>query len=425
MTETAPRTPQSRLRQLALALGIFALSTVLAFATRDRKNDHRLASDEPEWIAISILHWQQFVEGAPPAGAEIEPGLRSPNVWAQGVQRTTFGYMNPCLPKLVWGGLLVAAGHDRASPYVFQIFQEDAPERRRAAQAELMPAEPLARRVVLVLSALCATLLFFCARALVGGRAGAIGGAAAIACWFASPLVQATESYLRTDMFMLPLCLAGLLVALQRARATLGWGLLLGLCCGLAVSSKLNGGLLCVATALWAGVAVLREPTQWKRALVSLLVAAALTLALFYALNPRLWGEPLEGVRDILARWDKLMAYFQDELAPRTGVAVARTLPERLTLFARTFGGGSFFADYIGLGFALLGLGWASVRAWGGCRHARTLLVFVAVFVTGTILWLPLDWERFYLTATPAIMLLEAAPLAYAAERLKRKPASA
>ena len=418
--------PQGRLRQLALALGIFALSTFLAFATRDRKNDRRLASDEPEWLAISILHWQQFVEDAPPAGAELErPETRSPNVWAQGVQRTTFGYMNPCLPKLVWGGLLVAAGHDRASPYVFQIFQHDAPERRRAAQAELMPAEPLARRVVLVLSALCATLLCFCARALVGGRAGAIGGAAAIACWFASPLVQSTGSYLRTDMFMLPFCLAGLLITLRHARAALRWGLLLGLCCGLAVSSKLNGGLLCVATALWALLAILREPAQWKRALVSLFVAAALTLALFYALNPRLWGEPLEGVRDILARWDKLMAYFQDELAPHTHVAVARTLPERLTLFVRTFGGNSFLAGYVGLGFAVLGLGWTTLRAWGGCRHARTLLVFVAVFVTGTILWLPLDWERFYLTATPAIVLLEAAPLAYAAERLKLKSASA
>ncbi len=426
MTDAPARTPASRLRALLLAALVFALALGLAFGTRDRRHDGKLGSDEPEWLAISILHWQQFAKGAPPAGAELDaPETRSPNEWAQGVQRTTFGYMNPCLPKLVWGGLLVAAGHESASPLAFQVFHRATPERGRAAQAELLPAEPLARRVVLVLSALSATLLFFCARSLVAGRAGLVAGLAAFAAWFATPLVHSTESYLRTDHFMLPFCLAGLLVALQRARATLGWGVLLGLCCGLAVSSKLNGGLLCVATALWALLAVLREPTQWKRALVALLVAAALTLTLFYALNPRLWGEPVDGVRDILARWDKLLAYFQDELAPRTGVAVARALPERLTLFARTLGGGSFVASFAGVALALLGLVLLGLRAFRGCRHARALLVFALVFVTGTVAWLPLDWERFYLTATPALVLLEAAPFAYAAERwLRRSPAT-
>jgi hypothetical protein len=404
--------------EILLALALLALACGLAFATRERRHEGRLGSDEPEWIAISILHWQQLAGGAPPAGAELDaPEERSDNPWKQGVQRTTFGYMNPCLPKLVWGGALVVAGHSEASPRAFQVFHRDDPQAGKAAQSALLPAEPLARRVILALSALSAVLLFFCARELVPGRAGALAGLAALAAWFATPLVQSTSNYLRTDHFMLPFCLAGLLVALRRPRATLAWGASLGLACGLAVSSKFNGGLLCAATAAWAALAVRRDPSQWKRATLALGLAALLTVTCFYALNPRLWGEPLVGVQDMLSRWDKLLAYFQDELAPRTGVAVARTLPERVALFARTFAGGGFVLGYAGAMLATCGLALLAWRAAKGCSHAQATLAFAVIFVIGTIAWLPLDWERFYLTATPALVLLQVAPLAYAAER--------
>jgi len=404
--------------EFLLALALFALACGLAFATCERRHDGRLGSDEPEWIAISILHWQQLVAGSPPAGAELDPPAeRSANPWKQGVQRTTFGYMNPCLPKLAWGATLAAAGFRKASPRAFQVFHRDDPQAGQEAQSALLPAEPLARRVVLALAALSAVLLFFCARELVPGRAGLVAGALAFACWFATPLVQATSNYLRTDHFMLPFCLAGLLVALRRPRASLATGALLGLCCGLAVSSKFNGGLLCAATAAWMALATRRAPAEWRRAAIALALAAGLTLVCFYALNPRLWGEPLAGVQDMLARWDKLLAYFQDELAPRTGVAVARTLPERLALFARTLAGGGFVLGYVGVALASGGLALLTWRAAKGCSHAQATLAFAVIFLAGTIAWLPLDWERFYLTGTPALVLLQVAPLAYAAER--------
>jgi 4-amino-4-deoxy-L-arabinose transferase-like glycosyltransferase len=405
-------------KDLLLAAALFALAYFAAWTTRDRRLEGRLASDEPEWIAISILHWQQLVEGAPPAGADLDPASeRSDNPWKQGVQRTTFGYMNPCLPKLVWGATLTAAGHTSASPQAFQVFHRDDPRAGRDAQSALLPAEPLARRVVLALSALSAVLLFFCARELVTGAAAWIAGSTAFVAWFATPLVHATGNYLRTDHFMLPFCLAGLLVALRRPSATLTWGLLLGVCCGLAVSSKLNGGLLCAATAGWAALATRREGARIGRAVLAIALAALLTLSLFYALNPRLWGEPLIGVHDILARWDKLMAYFQDELAPRTGVEVARTLGERASLFVRTSAGHGVLFGHAGSLLALSGLATLAWRAAHGCAQARSLLVFAVVFIAGTIAWLPLDWERFYLTAVPALVLLQVAPLAYLAQR--------
>jgi hypothetical protein len=412
--------------ELLLALALFALGGLMAWAVRDRSLEGRLASDEPEWIAISILHWQQLVDGAPPAGAELDPTEeRGDNPWKQGVQRTTFGYMNPCLPKLVFGAAFTAAGHASASPRVFQVFHRDDPRAGREAQAALLPAEPLARRVVLALSALSAVLLFFCARELARGRTGWIAGAAAYAAWFATPLVQSTGNYLRTDHFMLPFCLAGLLIALRRPNATLGWGIALGVACGLAVSSKLNGGLLCAATAGWAALAARREGARTARVLGALALAALLTIAFFYALNPRLWSEPVAGVQDILARWDKLMAFFQDELAPRTGVEVARTLPERISLFVRTSAGGGVLFGHVGSLLALVGLAMLAWRSARGCSQARTLLVFAVVFIAGTVAWLPLDWERFYLTATPALVLLQVVPLAYAASQVLERRQSA
>jgi hypothetical protein len=404
---------RSALREVLLAVLLFGLALAAAHFTREKRHEGRLASDEPEWIAISILHWRQFALGEPPAGAELDPPAeRSDNPWKQGVQRTTFGYMNPCLPKLVWGAVLHAAGHREASPYSFQLFYKPAPQRQRDAWLQLVPAEQAARRTVLVLTALSGLLLFYCARRLAPGWAGWLAGGAAFALWFATPLVQSTSNYIRTDHFMLPLCLAGLLVALHTPRPGLAWGALVGLACGLSVASKLNGGLLCVAAAAWCALAVLRDRADLRRSAAALALAAVLTIAVFYALDPRLWSAPIEGVRDILARWDTLMSFFQDEHAPRTGVAVARTLPERIDLFARSLPKWNFALGWVSGVAAVLGLAALGYRAFQRDERAQTVLAFASIFVVGTIVWLPLDWERFYLTATPALVLLQVAPVA-------------
>jgi hypothetical protein len=420
-----PVRPKLRL-DLLLALALVVVAVLVSNATRVRVHEAQLGSDEPEWIAASILHWQQFVHGAPAAGAELDPPEeRSDNTWKRGFQRTTFGYMNPCLPKLVWGAVLAARGYDEASPLAFQIFgRSDAPASKAAHEA-LLPALATARNVVVALSALTAVLLFFVARELGGGVSGWVGAALAFGLWFASPLVRNTSSYVRTDYFMLPLCLAGALVALRNPRVTWRTGLALGVLCGLATASKLNGGLLCIATALWFGAAALRERSA--RPLAALALAGLLTVVIFWALNPRLWSEPVAGVGDMLARWDKLMAYFQDELAPRTHVEVARTQGERLSLFVRKTLTRDDPLRPVGAALMLAGIVLLALRM----RRPQTrdgaliALAFVAVFVVGTIAWLPLDWERFYLTALPWLVLLEVVPVIVLVERLAQRRASA
>jgi len=43
---------------------------------------------------------------------------------------------------------------------------------------------------------------------------------------------------------------------------------------------------------------------------------------------------------------------------------------------------------------------------------AQVLLVLVVVLLTGSALWLPIDWPRYFLPAAPCLALLEALALA-------------
>jgi hypothetical protein len=135
-----------RARELGLALGVFLVALAAIVQVRETRHEGGLHSDEPEWIAISILHWRQFVLREPPAGAELDPPEEAWGTpWRRGVQRTTFGYMNPCVPKLVWGAALFAAGHREASPAAFQAFSRGQPQRQREAWQALLPAESRSR----------------------------------------------------------------------------------------------------------------------------------------------------------------------------------------------------------------------------------------------------------------------------------------
>jgi hypothetical protein len=427
-----------RARELGLALGVFLVALAAIGSVRETRHEGGLYSDEPEWIAISILHWRQLVLGEPPAGAELDPPEQAWGTpWRRGVQRTTFGYMNPCLPKLVWGGVLFAAGHRDASPYAFTAFTRGEPERQRAAWSALLPAAPLARRVLLVCTALSIAALALAARRLAPG---AQGWGLALACgvlFTASPLVRDSATYLRTDWFLMVPALAALGYALARhaalggaegAAAQLRAALWLGLFSGLAVSCKLSGAMVGLCVAVWAPLAWLahtprRDLRSFARGpLAAALLAGAVCAALFYALNPRLWTEPVAGVRDILARWDELLAYFQDDWGPRTGVEVARSVPQRLALFAdRSAGRDDPWRALTGLpgGWLLAALGAVAlcVQARGLLRReaaalpAALALAFCAVTALTTALWIPLDWERFFLTAAPAQALLEACAL--------------
>ncbi len=445
-------------------LGLVCLATLCAWFALDRwrmrVQDGKLGSDEPEWIAMSMLHYQQFTRGGPPAGSELPTQPQPSDTvaleryagdarWRTGVQATTFGYMNPCLPKLAWGALFAARGLTQASPFAFERFWALQPAQRNPAWRAALAAEPLARRSVQALAALSAGLLALVARRSLPGRCGWLAAALAFVSWLASPLVLRTAGVIRTDYFMLPFVLCGLVFALgpgarfeagpRRGRFLLTCAVL-GLLGGLATASKLNGALLLLCTGAWvAGALVSSPPAQRLRharaAALGLLLCGALSLAVFYALNPRLWSTPIDGVRDILARWSALMADFQNDWGPRTGVEVAHGPWESMQLYAHktlqrddALGArlGSPWIAGCAIAIGLLALGFRAWRARGEARvRLHVLLTFIAVFAIGTAAWIPLDWERFYLTGLPAIVLAEAVGLAALAQGVIERGAEA
>lgn len=419
----------------------FGAACVSLHATRTRHFDGRLESDEPEWIAVSVLHWRQLTRGGRPDGWERTPGIdpeRAP--WHAGFHQATFGAVNPDLPKLLWGAALDATGHRTASHLVFQRFHGDDPAAGRRARAELLPALPVARRVLLGATALCAVLL-----AYAGWRAGGWpAGAAAYVLWLAAPLVQRWANYLRTDFFMVAASLGALAgaLALQRrlsgragARAQVAAGAALGVLVALAASCKLNGGLVALAVPFWVlvpwwrarrehGVSLLRGP------LPALVAAGFACLAVFVALKPSLWRDPLGELRAMADFWGPHMAY-QQERAEGGGVAVARTLWEKLALAVERLvvrdeplsarSGLPVAALLVPAGVAALAL----PRFLGERRDAAlAVLVWVAVTAAGTIAWLPLDWERYFFPLAAAAILCEAAAVAAVARPLLRRARS-
>jgi hypothetical protein len=434
-TERGPGRAARAFRGALFYLLLWAVACAVLFPAHERVFEGQLNSDEPEWIAISVLHWNQLVHGGPPAGAEERP--ESPaGPWQRGVQATTFGYMNPCLPKLLWGGLFALAGHTQVSPEVFKVGSRGSEERQTAAKEALLPLMPLARRSVIVLAALSGALVFGVARASVPGGLGWLAGGVAMALWLVSPLVLRWASYIRTDHFMMP-ALLGLwwwtlsrrdqLAGARGLAAALWAGLGAGILGGLATSGKLNGalGLVGCGAGVLAHWVVLPRPRPAPgRALAALFLAGWTAFGTFVALNPRLWSGPFEGSADILARWDKLMSYFQNEWAPYTWTEAAFTTRESVALFtARPLARDEPLRYHFGLSWGwcwmVLGLGALLLAAWGrGPLAARTggagqgaaavSLAFALVLVLATALWLPIDWERLFLPAVPPFALLGA-----------------
>jgi len=437
-----PRPRSSRwlaaLRDLGVAALVFAVAWWLLAPADIGRREEDLYGDETCWVAISILHTDQLVHGTPPVGAELDPPRwQGGGRWARGAQRTAFGYPSPCLPKLIWGAALAEQGFHEASPYVFTVFLQHDLETGRAARELLQPALPIARRVVLAFACAATALLFLVSRAALPGAWGWLVATLTCALWCASPIVRGTVGDARTDFFMLAFALGALALALGARDALAGrrgeparWlaGLGLGLLAGLAVSSKLDGGLVLVCVPLWVlllGLGGGREKGRLRATLPALLLAGAAACGVFWALNPRLWAEPIGGVVDILARWHDLFDVFQHDWAVRSGTAVGGTPAESVALFLdRTLhrdepwraltglpGGGVLLLG--GLGVLVLRAAVGAPGAGGGPRDepARVLLVFVLVLVVGSALWLPIDWPRYYLPAAPALALLQALAL--------------
>ncbi len=431
---SAIRSPWWSLPVLALVAAVFF------YSVRPSERDQQFEIDEAEWLTISIQSWQQLTgDTSPLAGlpAEKLPLPENANLWKLGIHQSTFGFMNPMLPKYLFGALAKAGGHEQYSALVYPRFGSERPIGKERAKQMVVPPRRGARMLVLGLWSLTAALLAFCLRP-VAGWPGALAG---LALFCASPNVQDAATRVRTDVF--PLCFGLLALCLAQrksqhiAQGRLWSALGLGLCAGLAVGSKLNGALVAFCVGAYALLTWLRVPgnarTPFARGpLRTWLLAGGLCCALFMLFSPHLWPAPMEGLRDLSESWEGDIEHQKDRYGERLGRAddlaghlrlgLIGALGEDEPLRALTGAPLGAGAMLIGIGALLLAL---TGRIQTPSRTALTLLLaYLLIMAVGTTLWLPFGRRSFFLPYGLLAAMLEGAAFGlawrFAQQRLQR-----
>jgi hypothetical protein len=178
-----------------------------------------------------------------------------------------------------------------------------------------------------------------------------------------------------------------------------------------------------------------------------LAVAGVVVLGVFYALNPAWWGDPVGRAAQVLDLRADLLAGQTAVFGGYTGVGDALggffrqvfvNLPQYYEVpawagyiaepIARYEGsiwrgvsvGGSVSGGVVLLALTVIGL-WALVKssAGGGERWVVGLWALAMLFTTALLT--PVEWQRYYLPAYPAVGLLAACGLAWLARRLQRR----
>jgi dolichyl-phosphate-mannose-protein mannosyltransferase len=216
-----------------------------------------------------------------------------------------------------------------------------------------------------------------------------------------------------------------------------------------ATATKLNGAIAFVvfaAAALWAGLhrAIVRG--RDRRAVAVALgapaAAAALGFVLFALIHPLVLRNPVQGTLDML-RWRlrvideqrvdypaKFLQGGEPTLGARLDLLQVRVLAgPRQTSNATTLGTiGPISLDFLFflIGAASLGvaeaLGWIRGRA---PTPAATVLALVVLALAATLVWIGVDWDRYYLLAIPPVAIASAYLPGLGLRRLFRLPAPA
>lgn len=437
-----PQSPKRSSRWLSglLAAGLFLLAGAFLLLARPAASEGPARIDENEWLAMGVVTYGLATTGSVPdrGASEAELGQAAEAPWRMGISESTFGWMNPVVPKLLFGRIAKSSGVEQTSRAIYPRFREAGAglRQRDAARKALKPALEPARRAVAGLAAALAVALFFAVRAGLGTAAGAL----AFALLLASPAFRESATYVRTGLFPLGFGLAALVLVQQTGGLLFGRGrpllaaasaVFLGVLAGLAVGSKLNGALVSFAIAGWFVVLPFLRPPETRAGLIGLAARLALVgglcAALFWLSLPSLWGElPWQAVPDLLDRWQASLVHQ----VRAGGGAAPEGLLDRAALCARrAFFEGEPLHQLTGLP---LGLGLAAVGALALTRELlrshsprRSAVVALAIFglviAVGTTLWLPLDRERFFLPLLIPVVCLEGAAAGFAARLLPPK----
>lgn len=414
-----PAPPGGLLGRSAIAIAVFLVAFGVLVLARPEGGRGPARIDEAEWLSMGVVSWQLATTGSVPdrGASPTEAAEAATRPWRLGITESTFGWMNPVLPKLAFGAVSDAAGVRHTSRAIYPRFR--GPRAGKAAKNRavevLEPALEPNRKLVAGLGALCILGAFLVARA----TAGVAGGLAATLLLLLSPTFRDASTYVRTDLFPLAFGLLAL-AFVQRwspelfgrkpaLRSALACAFL-GLLAGLAVGCKLNGALTSFAIAGWFGILPALGERTSPRVLIARLAGIGLVCAsILWLCLPALWSElPWKALPDLLHQW---RVSFDFQVQKSGGPAPTEALERAGLALRRAFFDQDPLAEFTGLplGIALVPAGLVALvaRFRSAPRPYAALLVHVLVLVAGTALWLPLDRERFFLPLLVPLVLLQ------------------
>lgn len=198
----------------------------------------------------------------------------------------------------------------------------------------------------------------------------------------------------------------------------------LGVAVAMAAMSKLTGGVAIVGA---VGAALVALPHARGRAVGTLAVVVLVAGALFTAQSPVTWKTPIVGAQRMMNYRANMASIQQGEYPGEALFDVssrARAFADTLWHTYGTLDGLGHWAAAVRLGAWLVVLGVAGLlvglirRLHRSSADAWLALVWVAALVAPVVLYLPLNWPRYFLPPMLACTVLQACAIGWAARRL-------
>jgi dolichyl-phosphate-mannose-protein mannosyltransferase len=351
-----------RLHLIALAV-IAVLTLVLVVKVR---RDPPCAVDEPGWLRSGGITYQLVVERASPAQ------------WETAYGDSDFDNRNPPIGKLVVGGMLAAAGVHRPNyKWTWPLSY-----RENLALGTLPPPEVLrAVRLGFTLVAAITLVLTYCIAWRLTRSAWAI---AAPVYLFSLPVFQFLGARVYTDIIEVTLMLASGLAALIYVEQPRRWTALVvaAVAAGLACATKFSAAPLVIGLAFVVG-----RISRFR--LLAMAIAVLVPVLVFVAVNPYLYRTPVTRTRGLIIAWGELIGRQQ---VRSPGFAVQSRLTKLKLVATRTIFPERFEGTSIGLRLVL-----PVILLVGLYRVRWPWLTIVVVQAAVTALWLPFDWQPYYL----------------------------
>ena len=342
--------------------------------------------------------------------------------------------INGTLPKSIYGTIGYVTGRtleELSAPWSWGAGWE-----WNLSNGALQPDDPLllASRYVSSLFLAGSIIVLFTVIKSVGGRVPAY---MATAYYVLSPavLINGRRAMMEGPLLFFSLLTVWVALHVLHNRRWLGY-VLLGLIGGLTVASK-HPGMITVGLSYGAlGIITLYQGWQQRNVpyiaqhLLRLFVAGLLTIAVFIAMNPSWWRDPMLAIELVVQERTQLLE------EQTTALGGTNDLGERVNYFIRQvliaqpmYAEVDFFQPYIteqvaqyeaspwngiaiggnapgALVLAILASVGAICLAFKRTSKAAFLLFWALGSIAFVMLATPLEWQRYYLMAFPALSLL-------------------